>query len=242
MRDDIEPGDEFEELVYTLILEKKIPELVEGDIFQSDMRGLGNFVRPDLVHFFQSEENEITMVPYDIKQSRRAIKPQQASPLTLGILDVNQNEPFHKRLMENLEKYGWQNKDYIFKEGSMIIKRLDQEYDLGDKLTYKREIVDSRSLEKVKRFKRNIGFYTIDTIIIENYSEKDLKMKELEKILSQIDWFKLKAPENVEIIYSASKKICKEQRSKEIFVTKRRLYVKTDICPYILVPKEYIKE
>lgn len=241
MRDDIEPGDEFEELVFRLILEKKIPELVEGDIFQSDMKGIDRLTKPDLVHFFQTDEYEVTMVPYDIKYSRIGIKPQQASPLTLAVLDANQQGVFHKRLMENLEKYGWQNCEYRFKEGSMIIRKVKPKYDLGDKLTFIQKPSNEKSLEKIERFKRLIGFYTVDALFVESDADKDLDIQDLEKILSQVDWFSLRSPENTEIIYSASKNIRKKQKGKQILVRKNDLWSKTDIAPFIVVPPKYLK-
>jgi hypothetical protein len=230
-----------EKRVFQLLKNKKIPELSTGYYFEGDCpdKDVACLSRPDVVYFKQTDDHEVTLYPYDIKECAFGIKPKQLSPYTLELLV--QKESFSKRMMENLEEHGMQAMNRRFSDGKAIIEHLYNKYilDKNGQLAYTIQKTKRSGLERnISEFIKRNGIYTVDTYLMRVPNRiKSSNLREYVKRVVEIDPVREKAKGNISMIYSASQTFGQRIRSYEILMEFNDTSRLIRVCPYIKVPK-----
>ncbi len=231
-------NNSVEERVFNLLKQKLIPELSDKYYFpcdypKSDIRDLS---RPDLIGFKQIDEDEVSLIPYEIKTKSTYLNLKQISPFTLMLL--TERESFYNRMMDALEERGMQNMHRSIEEGALLIDVVRDATVIAPQLAYNHDARMRKDLEsQIADFKARYGFYLSDTYWMKIPNRDAVPFGVLYQSVKEINPLCPKESKDRGMLYSASWQFGKKLKSYQLlveFASSSRIF---KVCPFIDIPK-----
>lgn len=231
-------NNSVEERIFNLLKQKMIPELSDKYYFKCDYpkSDINNLSRPDLICFKQTDEDEVSLMPCEIKTRSIGINLRQISPFTLMLL--TERKSFRDRMMYALEERGMHNMRRSIEEGALLIDIVLDKTVIAPREVYNHESCTKSNLEsQIADFKGKYGFYLVYTYWMKMPGCDRYPFGLLYQSIKKMDPLDTTESKDKGMLYSASRSFGKRLKSYQLvveFATTCRIF---KVCPYIEIPK-----